>query len=149
MLNHAKPNVEKIPCIDAELTGHVHKLDVKLQSLCGSGFSLFVVRMLAKPYYHFGVNRPRTLCENKDGVSFFTLKYECHCMYNKLLLCNSENGDIASCNKNNSEWGCCVFSLKNCFFSKNPYLKKLGGLFFFKTFFSIRIIFQSFRVILP
>jgi len=30
--------------------GHVHKLDVKLQSLCESGFSLFAVRMLAKPY---------------------------------------------------------------------------------------------------
>jgi len=31
----------------AELAGHAHKLDVKLQSLCGSGFSLFAVRMLA------------------------------------------------------------------------------------------------------
>jgi len=41
--------------IDVELAGHVHKLDVKLQSLCGSGFSLFAVCMLAKPY-HFGVN---------------------------------------------------------------------------------------------
>jgi len=26
--------------IDAELAGHVHKLHVKLQSLCGSGFSV-------------------------------------------------------------------------------------------------------------
>jgi len=26
--------------IDAELAGHAHKLDVKLQRLCGSGFSV-------------------------------------------------------------------------------------------------------------
>jgi len=49
MLDHTKPCVEKIHCIDDELAGHVHKLDVKLQSLCGSGFSLFAVRVLAKP----------------------------------------------------------------------------------------------------
>jgi len=55
MLDHTKPYVEKMHYIDAELAGHVHKLDVKLQSLCGSGFSLFPVRVLAKPY-HFGVN---------------------------------------------------------------------------------------------
>jgi len=41
--------------IDAKLAGHVHKLDVKPQSFCGSGFSSFAVCMLAKPY-HFGVN---------------------------------------------------------------------------------------------
>jgi len=33
----------------------MHKLDVKLQSLCGSGFALSVVCMLAE-LYHFGVN---------------------------------------------------------------------------------------------
>ena len=33
--------------IDDELAGHAHKLDVKQQSLCGSGFSLFAVRMVA------------------------------------------------------------------------------------------------------
>jgi len=37
--------------IDAEVAGHVHKLDVKLQSLCGSGISRFAVRVLAKPYH--------------------------------------------------------------------------------------------------
>jgi len=94
MLDHAKPNVEKIHYIDAKLTGHAHKL-VKLQSLCGSGFCLFSVRILAKPY-HFGVNWPTTLCENKDGMRFFTLTFKCHCRYNKLLLRNSENGDIAT-----------------------------------------------------
>jgi len=52
--------------IDAKLAGHVHKLDVKLQSFCGSGFSSFAACMLAK-LYHFGVNWPTTLCENKGG----------------------------------------------------------------------------------
>jgi len=55
MLDHAKPYVEKIHCIDVELSGHVQKLDVKLQCLCGSSFSLFAVHNLAK-LYHFGVN---------------------------------------------------------------------------------------------
>jgi len=31
MLDHTKPHVEKMHYIDAELAGHVHKLDVKLQ----------------------------------------------------------------------------------------------------------------------
>jgi len=55
MLDHIKPYIEKMHCVDAELAGYVHKLDVKLHSLYGSGFSLFAVRVLAKPY-HFGVN---------------------------------------------------------------------------------------------
>jgi len=59
--------------IYAELTGHAHKLDVKLLSLCGSGFSLFAVRVLAKPYHW-----PRTLCKNKDRVYFFALRFQCH-----------------------------------------------------------------------
>jgi len=37
------------------LARHVHKRDVELQSLCGSGYSLFAVRIPAK-LYHFGVN---------------------------------------------------------------------------------------------
>jgi len=81
-----------ILAIDAELARHADKLDVKLQSLCGNGFSLFAVRILAKPY-HFGVNLP-TIWE-KDEVEFFTLNFDWHNRYNKLLLCNSENNDIA------------------------------------------------------
>jgi len=41
--------------IDAEPAGHLRKLDVKLQSLCGSGFSFFALRVLVKPY-HFAAN---------------------------------------------------------------------------------------------
>jgi len=55
MLDHTKPYVEKILYIDAESVGHEYKLDVKLRNLCGSGFSLFAVRILAKPH-PFGVN---------------------------------------------------------------------------------------------
>jgi len=39
----------------AELAGYAQKLGVKLQSLCGSGFSLFAVFLVAKAY-HLGVN---------------------------------------------------------------------------------------------
>jgi len=70
MLKHSKPYVEKILSIDAKLAGHVYKLDVELQSFCGRGFSSFSVCMLAKPY-HFGVNWPTTLCENKRGTFLY------------------------------------------------------------------------------
>jgi len=49
MLDHAKPCIEKIRYIDAELAGHVYKLEVKLQSFCGNSFSLFAVRIFAVP----------------------------------------------------------------------------------------------------
>jgi len=55
MFDHARSYIEKIHYIDAELAGHVHKLDVKLQNFCGSSFTLFAVGILAKPY-HFGTN---------------------------------------------------------------------------------------------
>jgi len=38
ILEHTKSYIEKIHSVDAELAGHACKLDVKLQSLCGSGF---------------------------------------------------------------------------------------------------------------
>ena len=105
MLDHTTSYIEKIHHFDVELAGHVHKLDVKLRSLYGSGFSLFSLRILAKPY-HFGVNWPTILCEYEDGVHFFSLTFECHNKYNKLLLCsNSANDGIAWCTKNNWEWG--------------------------------------------
>jgi len=78
--------------IDAELAGHVHKLDVKLQSLCGRGISLFAVRVLAKPLWSELTNN--TLRKQR-WVHLPTLKFECHNKYYKLLLCNSENSDIA------------------------------------------------------
>jgi len=101
-LEHTKTYIEKIHSVDSKLAGHAHKLDVKLQSLCGSVFFCFAERMLAKPY-HLGVSWPTTHCKIRDGVHFFTLNFECHNTYNKLLLCNSENSDIAWWNKNHSE----------------------------------------------
>jgi len=47
ILDHAKSYVEKNT---AELVAHAHKLDMKLQSLFGNGFSPFALHMLAKPY---------------------------------------------------------------------------------------------------
>jgi len=47
MFNHTKPYIEKLHYMDADRAGHVHRHNVKLQSLCGSGFSLFAVRILA------------------------------------------------------------------------------------------------------
>jgi len=89
-------------------TSRACRLDVKRQSLCGSGFSLSAVCMFIDQQH----------CDNKDGVHFFTLTFECH---NRYKLCNSANGDTARRNKNNSEWGLGDFSKKKfCFFSKNP-----------------------------
>jgi len=68
---------------------------MKLQGLCGSGLSLFAVRILAK-LYNFEVNWQQQLAKTKkDGVHFFTLKLECHNSCNNLLLYDSANGDIA------------------------------------------------------
>jgi len=74
-LDNTQLYVEKIPCVDAELAVHAHNLDMKLRNFCGSGFSLFAVRMLAKPF-HEGVNKPTGQCKNKDGVHIFTLNFE-------------------------------------------------------------------------
>jgi len=56
--------------IDAELAGHAHKLDVKLQRLCGSGSSLIAVCMHAKPY-HLGVNWSTTHWKQRWGTFLY------------------------------------------------------------------------------
>jgi len=64
--------------------------------------------------------------------TFFALEIECHNSYNKSLLCNSENGNIAWCNQTNSDWGLEKNDKpKNYFFSKNG-LKTGTGCFFLK-----------------
>jgi len=80
---------------------------------------LSLLCLLTKPY-HFGVNWRSTFCENKDGVHFFTLKFEWHIRYNKLLLCNSENGIIAWCKKTIQNGVPALLFFKN----KNLLLKK-------------------------
>ena len=101
----------KIRSIDAEPAGHVHKLDMRLQSLRGNVFFSYCCVRACQALSQLGVNWPITLCENKGGVHFFTLNFDCQSRYNKLL-CSSENGDIARCNKNNSEWDFSVFLRK-------------------------------------
>jgi len=105
--------------------------------VCVGVIFLFAVRMLAKPY-HLGVNWPTTHCGINDGIHCFTLNFECHNRYNKLLLGNSENSDIAWWNKNNSE---CFFSVffekrtKSSFFKKKKrvFLRKPQKNGFFST----------------
>jgi len=46
ILDHSKPHDEKIQYIDAELAGHVYKLDVKLQSLGRSDSSCLLCAFL-------------------------------------------------------------------------------------------------------
>jgi len=112
MLDHTKIYVEKIYYIDAELEGHVGyiKFDVK-RSMCWSGSSLSAVCMLAKPY-HFGVNWPTTLCENKDGyISLPTDLNDligiksCYCVILKMVILHDATKTIQN-------RGFCVFFLK-------------------------------------
>jgi len=67
VLDHTESYVEKMHSTDSELAGHAHTLGVKLQRLCGNGFSLLAVCMLAKPY-HLGVNWPTTLRKQTWGT---------------------------------------------------------------------------------
>jgi len=93
-LDPTKPYVDKIHSIAAELEGHAHKLDVKVQSLCASGFSLYAVHMLAKPY-DLGVNTKKNFLRKQRWGTLLYPQFRMHNRYNKLLPCNSENGDIA------------------------------------------------------
>jgi len=61
------------------------------------------------------------LAKTKMGY-IFTLKFECHNSYNKLLLFNSESGDITWCNVNKYRIGFLRFFLitKTFLFWKSP-----------------------------
>jgi len=85
MLDHTKPYIEKIYYIDVILAvaGHVHKLNVKQQGLCGSSFSLFAVRI---DQQHFA----------KTKMGYISLPSNLNAInrHDKLLLYNSASGDI-------------------------------------------------------
>ena len=114
----------------AELVRHAHKLDMKLQSLCGNVFSLFAVpvSMLAKPYY-LGVNWPTTLRENKDGIHFLPsisnvimgiTSYYCVILKMVILHGGIKTIQIGFLLKKGTKY---------CFFLKTPgFSKKTGGL---------------------
>jgi len=105
MLDHTKLYIKKIHYIYAELAGHVHKLDVKLQGLCRSGFSLFAVRI---DQQHFAKTKMGyiSLPSNLNVIIGIT---SYHCVI-------FASGDIAWCNKNNSEWVFVFFSKKKKLF---------------------------------
>jgi len=122
---------------------------VKRQSLCGSGFSLSAVCTLAKPY-HLGENLPTTLCENKNGVHFFTPDLNAiigiksnYCVILKMVILHDAIQTIQNSvffSKKN----------KNLFIKKNRIKKtKTCELFFLNLFFPTLIIFQSLFVIFP
>jgi len=77
--------------IYAELAGQALKLNIKLQKLCRSGFSLFGVCMITKLRSELNTNTWR----KQRWGTFLYLKFECHNRPNYLVLCISENGDIA------------------------------------------------------
>jgi len=114
MLDHTKSYAEKIYSTDAEQAGPVHKLDVKLQSLCGSDFSLFVVRILAKPY-HLWSELTNNTVRKQRWVHFFFLKFECHigitsyyCVILKVMILHDAIKQFTM--------GCCVFLKKKNLF---------------------------------
>ena len=140
--------------IDAELGGHCINLTwncrvcvrvVFLFLLCACLPRLNTLEWIDEQHF-----------ENKDGVHFFAFSSECHNRYHKLILCNSEIGDIAWCNVNNTEWGfCAFFNNKNLFLFKKPKrrikkTKNADGLVVFlkKLFFSTLVYFGLFMIFL-
>ena len=103
MLDHTKPYVEKIRYIDAELTGHVGYINLTWNGRVCVGVVFLYLLCAFLPNFTTLEWIDQQLYENKDGVHFFTLGFECHERYNKLLLGDSQNGDIAWFNKYNSE----------------------------------------------
>jgi len=104
-------------------------MHINLTWNCRGCFSLFAVCMLTN-YQPLPLRSELTnnTLRKQRWVPFFSLKFECHNRYNKLLKCNSENGDVAQCNKNNFKMGAFRFSLrknKNLFlFKKQKNIKK-------------------------
>ena len=75
----------------------------------------FVIRYCVANHSLCSCIHDRVCMDYESEINYY------YVIYNKLLLCNSANDDIAWCNENNSEWGFCVFFVKNttCSFKKN------------------------------
>ena len=98
--------------IEAELAGHVHELDVTLQSFVVVAFLCLLCTCLSSLATLEWIDQQH-LRKQKWGT-FFTLKFKCHNWYNKLLF-NSKDCNIVWCNKNNAGWDFCVFFRKPVF----------------------------------
>jgi len=142
-LDHTKSYVEKIHSIDAELVGYAHKLDMKPKSLCGNDCSVCCAHACQALQLRSELTNNT---ENKDGVHFFTLNFECHtvgitshyCMILKIVILHDaikiiQNGvfPFSSIKKQN------LFSLKKT--TKNGFERKTNkkevGFFFWKKLF--------------
>jgi len=89
--------------IHAELAGHVGYINLTWNGKVYVGMAFLCLLCAWSPNLTTLKWIDQQHCENKNGVHFFTLKFKCHNRYKKLSLCNSENGDIAWCNKITSE----------------------------------------------
>jgi len=82
-----------IPAIDAELAGHADKLDIKTAEFVWKWF-FFVCCAHSCQALPLWSNPTKNLQKQRWGHSF-TLKFEWHNRYDKLLLCNSKINDVA------------------------------------------------------
>jgi len=118
MLDHTESYVEKIHFIDAEVAGHAHELDVKMQRLCGSGKKMGYISL-------------PSILNAIIGITSY------QCVVLKMVILHDAIKTIQNeffLKKNNEN----LFLLKNkqktfCL-KKKP--KETGGLFFFKPGFS-------------
>jgi len=99
----------------------------------------FAVCMLTNRHHFDGVNWPTTR-KQRSGVHFFTLNFECHDRYIKLLLCVLLKMVASHDAMKTIQTGVFTFFFtkrtKTCFFFKKR-VKNTGGLrFFLKTGFS-------------
>jgi len=117
--------------IDAELTlGHPHKTWRETAEVVWQ--RLFSVCCAYACQATLEWNDQQHLAKTKMGHISLPSNFECHNRYNKFL-CNSENGDISWCNKNNWEWNFSDFLKKR---TETCYLKKNG---FFSTLQQIQL----------
>ena len=139
-MDHTKPYDEKMHYIDAELAGHVHKLNMKLQRLCGSGFLCLLCAFLPScatlewfDLQHFEKTKMEYISLPSDlNATIGITSY--YCVILKMVILHDAIKTIQN--------GVFVFFFKN---SKKNRIKKQAGCFFLKNgFFSTLIVFQSF-----
>jgi len=76
-LDHTKPYVEKIDYTDAELAGHVGYINLTWNSRVCVGVDFLCLLCACLSNLTTLEWNDQENCENKDGVHFFTLRFEC------------------------------------------------------------------------
>jgi len=75
MFDHARSYIEKIHYIDAELAGHVHKLDVKLQNFVGVALLCLLWAFLPSLITLEQIDQQHFA---KTEIGYIPLPLECH-----------------------------------------------------------------------